>query len=300
MKVLIQTDVSAFAMTGLPWAIRDPVRNNVLTTNAEAARDGRRSFDDAMWITVLDGAEVVGAAMHTPPYHLFVCPMPAHVVHALAEALAPVRPDLAGVSGETATSREFVRGWERCAGASARPGMAQRLYWVDAVIAPAPVAGRLREGGRADRDLLVTWTRAFVTEAVPDPPMDDLARAVDRILADGGAYLWEVEGAPVCYAAARPPAAGVARIGPVFTPPEHRRRGYGTACTAAVTRRALDRGAEQCMLYTDLANPTSNSIYQQIGYRHVGDAQEYAFTYPEPAGPRVAGAGHGVSLAPPR
>ncbi len=65
--------------------------------------------------------------------------------------------------------------------------------------------------------------------------------------------------------------AGMSRIGPVYTPPAARRQGYAAGATHACSQDALDQGAEQVVLFTDLANPTSNGIYQQLGYRHLDD-----------------------------
>jgi uncharacterized protein len=67
------------------------------------------------------------------------------------------------------------------------------------------------------------------------------------------------------------------RIGPVYTPPDLRGRGYGSAVTALVTKEQLDGDRDHCFLYTDLSNPTSNKIYMQIGYEFVCDSAEYAF-----------------------
>jgi predicted GNAT family acetyltransferase len=65
--------------------------------------------------------------------------------------------------------------------------------------------------------------------------------------------------------------AGTIRVGPVYTPPGLRRRGYAGAVTAAVSRAALDAGADEVLLFTDLANPTSNSLYQRLGFQPVED-----------------------------
>jgi predicted GNAT family acetyltransferase len=73
------------------------------------------------------------------------------------------------------------------------------------------------------------------------------------------------------------PAAGMSRIGPVWTPPEHRGHGYGSAATAAASRWALDADAAHVVLFTDLANPISNSIYPKIGYQPVHDVVDLAF-----------------------
>jgi predicted GNAT family acetyltransferase len=90
--------------------------------------------------------------------------------------------------------------------------------------------------------------------------------------------VWEVEGVPVAQASARPVVAGMSRIGPVYTPPQHRRHGYAAAVTAAASQWALDEGAQRVLLFTDLANPTTNRLYPRIGYRPVYDALELRFT----------------------
>ena len=93
----------------------------------------------------------------------------------------------------------------------------------------------------------------------------------------GGLLLWEVDGEPVAYAMARPATAGMSRVGPVYTPPAHRRRGYAGAVTAAATRWALDHGARHVAIFTDLANPTTNRLYPRLGFRPVYDALEVRF-----------------------
>jgi predicted GNAT family acetyltransferase len=94
---------------------------------------------------------------------------------------------------------------------------------------------------------------------------------VDERIARDGWRLWIVADQPVAMAGRTPVADGMSRVTPVYVPPEHRRQGFGAAVTAAVSRAALDAGAEHVLLFTDLTNPTSNSIYQKIGYRPVSD-----------------------------
>ena len=104
-----------------------------------------------------------------------------------------------------------------------------------------------------------------------------------RRLRDERLLVWD-DDRVVSMVGTSPPVAGVVRLGPVYTPPETRRHGYATALVGEVSRRALAAGATKCMLYTDLANPTSNHIYQAVGYRRSNDAQEYRFSGPEPGG----------------
>jgi predicted GNAT family acetyltransferase len=140
---------------------------------------------------------------------------------------------------------------------------------------PAP-PGRARVATAADSGLLLDWLEAFHREA-DDHGGSDMQRTVADRLSYGGLTLWETGGAPVSLAGATRAVAGQARIGPVYTPPERRGRGFGGAVTAAVSRAAKDAGVAEVLLYTDLANPTSNALYQRLGYRPVSDSVQLLF-----------------------
>jgi predicted GNAT family acetyltransferase len=132
----------------------------------------------------------------------------------------------------------------------------------------------------ADRALVLEWLDAFAVEALPDAPQDSSEPWLERRLSDpdGEILLWEDEGRPVSLAASGTPTPTGIRVGPVYTPPDCRRRGYAEAVTAELTSHALARGRRFCFLFTDLANPTSNAIYRRIGYRPVCDVDQWAFT----------------------
>jgi predicted GNAT family acetyltransferase len=138
---------------------------------------------------------------------------------------------------------------------------------------PPATPGHLRARAPADEELVRRWALAFHDESVL--PAEQRTASVEHVAARQGTYFWD-DGEPVCLVSHTATAAGVARVGPVYTPPERRRRGYAAAATAAVSRLLLDSGA-RVMLFTDLANPTSNGIYTRIGYRRVGDACEVRF-----------------------
>ncbi|WP_239001099.1 GNAT family N-acetyltransferase [Jiangella asiatica] len=143
--------------------------------------------------------------------------------------------------------------------------------------------GLVRPGTSNDLDLLVAWIEAFTAETgVPAQPRPSVVAIVEQRLTQGRVHLWDDAG-PVSYVGTSPVIAGVVRIGPVYTPPDHRGRGYASALVSRVSQAALDAGASRCMLYTDLANPTSNRIYAAIGYRPVADVTAYAFTAPTSA-----------------
>ena len=158
--------------------------------------------------------------------------------------------------------------------------MAMRMYRLEELSPLGAVSGGARQTGANERRLLTEWLEHFQAEATRDRPGEPAASTVDRRLAAAELLLWWDRGRPVSLAGHSSPAAGVARVGPVYTPPEHRRHGYGAAITASVTEAALRGGAQHVVLYTDLANPTSNSIYQAIGYVADHDAEDRRLTLP--------------------
>jgi predicted GNAT family acetyltransferase len=140
---------------------------------------------------------------------------------------------------------------------------------------PRPAAGALRCARESDRALLVRRSIDFAREAVDDH--GDAEAVVERRLRNGGLHLWEDGGEPVSMLGVNIAVAGVVRIGPVYTPPQHRRRGYATSAVAAASAAALAAGARTCMLFTDPANPTSNRIYATVGYKRIADWRDYRF-----------------------
>jgi predicted GNAT family acetyltransferase len=155
----------------------------------------------------------------------------------------------------------------------------ERLFRLDDLTEPRPAAGAARIATFNDRELLAPWYQAFVLEAFGRLPAGfDAEVFLDRMPRRSRLWLWTDRAGTACAMAGRHPVTfGVARIGPVYTPPELRGRGFGSAVTAAATRDVLDEGAVP-VLYTDLANPTSNKIYQQLGYRRVEDRAQLAFS----------------------
>jgi predicted GNAT family acetyltransferase len=265
-----------------PWLLRDPVLHNVMLSEL-AARRGTRDDRPAHWIRAVDEAgEVVGAAMHTPPYGLMIGQVTEAVAHALADHAAAHLGRLPGAFATDAVSAHFAARYAEVTGTAARPRRRSRVFRLDTdPVPPFEIPGRAREATAADRDLLIAWTGAFVAEAeARDEPVDN-SRPIDHRLAQdrGLLWLWEDGGGPVAMAWITPPVGGMARINAVYTPRERRGRGYASGCVAAASRHAQTALASTCMLYTDLANPTSNKIYQALGYRAVADVREWVFPH---------------------
>ena len=228
---------------------------------------------------VHEAGAIVAAALMTPPHNLVLAL--ARVDAALKLIAADVRAFLPppGVLGPQHESLTFARIWQERTGQPYHLAKAERIYQLERVIPPRPVTGSLRVATEADRELLIDWFYAFGVEALQeDEDRAGQARNVDLRLRSPAVanYFWE-DGRPVSFTGALRGTPHGARIGPVYTPPAWRGRGYASACVAAVSQVMLAEGRRFCFLFTDLANPTSNHIYQEIGYRPVADVDVYRF-----------------------
>ncbi len=271
-------DVEIFAARAWDLLARSPAEQTIALSIVEALRGGYRwSGTPPLFASFSDGGPVRGAACMTPPFELVLTAVPGDAVAELVAALRAAEVDLPGVNGDVATVAAFAEAWTAGRQLRATTLFRQRLYALDALRPPQPPPpGRARPGAEGDLETAARWHSAFEAEAgVHRTDSERWAR--DRI-GDGRVWLWEDDsGSAVSMAARTAPAAGVARVAPVYTSPEHRRHGYGAAVTAACTADALDRGIGDIVLFTDLANPTSNAIYQRIGYQPVSDRHVVRF-----------------------
>lgn len=231
------------------------------------------------WVAV-DGGRVVGAAIRTPPFHLVLVRPSSD--GALAALAAEIDDELPGVVGAVPEVDVFANAWVARRGVAVEPSLEQGVYALRHVRAPSSVPGAMCLADAGDRPLLLDWVRAFsdeVLHGILHSAPERLERSVDARIqgGDAGFGLWEVDGRPVSLAGFGGPTPNGIRIGPVYTPPEHRGRGYASALTAAVSQLQLDRGRRFCFLFTDLSNPTSNAIYRRIGYELVCQSRELAF-----------------------
>lgn len=250
----------------------DPVANTVALSVAETLRRGGLSVVDPLfgWWAGPSGAEAT--LLLTDGFPLLLSAMPSRRAELLAETLT--RRSLTGVNGEMTVARSFADAWERRTGEVASVGMRQRLYRLETLETPAPVAGKPRVAEPADLPLVTAWFEEFESESGAG---GIAARLAEDRLTSAGVMLWEADGEPVSLAARTPTVAGMSRIGPVYTPHGSRRKGYGAAVTAELTRTALEAGTPHLVLFTDLADPTSNGVYQRIGYRPAGDRVVLSF-----------------------
>lgn len=234
---------------------------------------------DPRLYAVLEDDRVVGASVQTPPFGAALSTFDDEsAVDALAERMHADGVELPAVLAEVGPGRRFVEHWNALCGTTARIAIEQRIYEATEVIPPRRAPGRMRPWEPSDRDLVVAWIDAFMAEAMPASPEGDGAGFVARKESDpsGALFIWE-DGGPVSLAGFGAPSPNGLRVGPVYTPPELRGRGYASTLTAAVTETVLSSGRRFAFLFTDLANPTSNAIYGRIGYRPVVDVTRWDF-----------------------
>ena len=258
---------------------------NLLATVLLRVLDGARADPPPVFAIGLSehGDEAAFAAMRTPPFPLLTSPLDDVAdAEPLMALWLQADPECSSVTGVTDTARAIAAAWARRTGGTARTRMNEAMHVLDEVRDPhRPGAGALRLPHPDERGLLVDWMREFVTEAGLIGAAE-AAGMVDARLRHRGLLVWD-DGQPVSMLGVAPEVSRVVRIGPVYTPPPYRRRGYAGSAVAAASRRALAGGAAHCMLFTDLANPTSNKIYAEVGYRRARDWEEIAL---EPAHPR--------------
>jgi len=311
-------DVAEFLAAAGPFLRRDRVRNTVLLTVTETMRENpalHRSGPAGRagpvgpagpaaasarlplfgwWTPTAPEAgneapeagkapPVSGAFLHTPPFPVLLSAVPADAAASLATETLAGRP-LSGVNAYPEAAEAFAAAWRQTTGGRVDEHMRNRLYRLAELTWPDPRPdGTPRLADERDAALLTRWFGAFAREVNDFAQNADHAAAVRERLSYQGLTVWEAGeagGGPVSLAGVTRQVAGMARVGPVYTPPEARGHGYGSAVTAAASERVRAAGAEEVLLFTDLANPVSNSIYQRIGYRPVEDRVVLSFGEP--------------------
>jgi uncharacterized protein len=279
VDVRLLDDPHAFLSEAGPLLLEDEARNNlVLGIAGTLAVSPDRYAEKRFWV-VRDGGETVAAALRTPPFNLVLAwPRDEAALEALA---AGIEEELPGVVAAHPEVDAFTRLWSGTREIEPRVIREQGVYALEHV-QPLPGApGAPRVATHDDAPLLLDWMLAFGLEVLDedDPGRTEAQATVEHRLGsnDGGFLLWEDGGEAVCVSGWGGPTPNGIRIGPVYTPPALRGRGYATALVAELSQTLLDGGRSFCFLFTDLANPTSNAIYERIGYVRVCESRMVSF-----------------------
>ena len=224
----------------------------------------------------MDDGRTIAAGTLTLPYPLVVSRAAPEAASALAEHLAAEYAGAPGVVGATESAEAFTAAWARRTPCACRRDTRLGVYQTDRVLSVQSAGGFFRQATSDDMGVLIPWSEAFYRE-INEPAGDPQGR-LRQAVNEERLFVWCDQGGPIVSMAAwAGPTPNGVRVNFVFTPPEFRRRGYASSCVAALTRKLLDSGRKFVFLFTDLSNPTSNQMYQRIGYRYLGDQQKILF-----------------------
>ena len=273
MEIRTFTDPDEFWAVAEPAVLAEPVRHSVLASVVDSVRRDPGVYPRHTFYAALRPGRLPFVAHHTPPFPFHLPQADAEAATTLADVVHAegVRPG--GAGGDEHSALAFAERW--CTLTGQAPRIAMRLGQYD-LPGPArlqwPVPGAARPAAARDEPLVADWMTAFHSEL----GLPGTGRGSRLAIADGRILLWS-DPDPVAMAVASAPAGGVTRISFVYTPPEHRGYGYASAVTASISERQREQGL-RCMLYTDLANPTSNGIYAAIGYRRLSETVDVEFS----------------------
>lgn len=286
LRLQFYTDPGEFLAAAGGYLAADPVVSTVVTTVAHRLlaqqSDGMAQPGRTWWLVVENASAVAGAGMRTAsfaPYPPFLLPMPDQAAVALARALHERGEEVLGLNGARPAVDLCAAELARLGGGRVQVSQHTRLHELGELVWPAPVSGGLQAATEDDVELVMEWFGAFMGDADEQAgrPRGASAHEVPeraellRRLRTGRLWFWVNQaGHRVHLTGISPPSFGVARVGPVYTPPAQRGRGWASNAVAGISARIQAEGARVC-LFTDQANPTSNKIYAALGYQPVAD-----------------------------
>jgi GNAT superfamily N-acetyltransferase len=266
-------DARAFLDSTAPLLSKDEAGGSMITLPAGRMASGASPVnpgDEGLYMAaVFDGENLALAALHGSWGGVLLAGASTRAASLVADDIFGRGRRPPSVVGPEAPSRTFADAWRGSSGTVPTPRFRLRhmaLYGKPiAIVAP----GAMRRAGDDELEALVAWQVAFIAgSGVPDDPAR-VRRMLTQRLERGGLRVWDHAG--LASYAGFGEHEDVARIAPVFTPPERRRRGYASALVAALSSELLASGKRALFLTTDLANPTSNAIYERIGFKPVVD-----------------------------
>ncbi len=284
LKIQRYNDVAAFYAQTRAFLAQQEAENHLPLGILNGLLNGEFMENPPYLALAKDDEAIIGVAFQTPPHHACLSsPFDARAIPALVDDLRAFNPSLTGLIAPKGVGEAFCQRWRHGNDCSYQLAMAQRIYKLSAVIPPRPVAGRMRSATLSDRPRVLAWLAAFSHDTHANDDPDAIQQSAERFLNAPphmrGLVFWEVDGETVSMAGYAGPTPHGMRVNAVYTPPPYRGKGYASACVAALSQRLLNEGRQFCFLFTDLANPTSNHIYQAIGYQPVFDIDVFRFHY---------------------
>ena len=274
------TDAKRFLERILPILGENEILHNLILGIASRLVDLPDVHTEPVYMAAVEREGALRlAALMTPPRDLLFAAVgkpDEQDVQLIVKNLLDGNWQVPGVHAAEGSAELFASVWGAMSGMAYEVEMSLRLFDLREVRPPKPAAGFLRLAGTDDLDLTVAWMNAFETEIMGREREDTARKLTAHRIEAGDVFLWDDNG-PVSMAVVVRKSAHGAVVGGVYTPPELRGRGYASCCVAGLSQAQLDAGKDYCALFTDLANPTSNHIYQMIGYQPICDFKHYVF-----------------------
>jgi uncharacterized protein len=280
MFITVYQDPDDFLLKTRATLEQDEVTNSLILGIAASIKNSSL-YATHYLATIEDEHGLLIAACMTPPHNIILYgrePENEAVFTLLIQSLRTGDWFVTGVTGPVPIVENFARSYAKQAGQSYKVNGHQRLFVLERVIKPLEVPGKLRIATEDDLELIERWTAEFWLEALHEDDTAGARRRSAMRVRQGDIYVWETpEQHLVSMVARTRPLAHTISVAMVYTPPAYRGKGYASNCVAAFSQLLLDQGRQSCNLFTDLANPISNRIYQKIGYRPVCDFDDYIF-----------------------
>ncbi|MDY6897744.1 MAG: GNAT family N-acetyltransferase [Cyanobacteriota bacterium] len=280
MKLHQFEDANLFYQKVEDYLLKDEVLHNLLLGATKNLINNPENRKIKPYLAIVEqDKNIVAVAMMTIPYNLLLSQVKdLKAIDIIIQDLQQKYESLTNVNAPVIESKAFTDKWCSLTGKSYESKLSLRIFKLEKVEFTSQVQGNLRLATENDKQLLKFWYDAFYLEALGKKTSNlDSESWVERVLQKKIAYLWENE-IPVSIACSTRSTPNGIGINMVYTPPEYRKKGYAGACVAGLSQTLLDKGYKFCFLFTDLSNPTSNKIYQKIGYQPVADWNNYSFS----------------------
>ncbi|MBI9046390.1 MAG: GNAT family N-acetyltransferase [Anaerolineaceae bacterium] len=283
MQIKVYQDIESFLEIAQPVLARDIPRNNLILGVALQIKQEPDRYQSPPFLAIGEEAgKLQIIAVMTPPFGILIyaeTPDKKGQFSTLIDKLIMNDWTVPGVNGLEIITRDFAENWMEKTGESIEIGMQSRVFMLDKVIFPKkPADGNLRQAMENDQELIADWLKGFHQEALGENEVDDWGHErASYMISHEEVFIWEDACKPVSMAARVRPLLDSICVSAVYTPPELRNKGYASTCVAALSQFLLNEGRRICALFTDITNPTSNAIYQSIGYRPVCDFVEFRF-----------------------
>jgi predicted GNAT family acetyltransferase len=280
MTIVRDADVNAFLEATSPLLYASEAEYGLMLGLAEGLQRRPMEGYRPTFLRAVDENKVTLAAfIQTRVENGIITHARSSEIDLFVEQLVREREAIKGIVGPSSASRKFAECFAKTRGTPVALAMAQKILELREVIRPRSCRGRFVQATLNEVELVSSWLSEFEKEAIPHNQRDrsELRKLAEAKIANGDFYLWEVEKQNVAMAATgRPTKTGIS-VNAVYTPQPHRGHGYASNLVARISQKMIDEGRSFCALYTDASNPTSNKIYQAIGYEIIGESAHYLF-----------------------